>query len=72
MTLSQLLPSVQELPHADKLQLMQWLATQLANEEGVALLSSEETYPIWSPHDSYEAAAVLSSHNAFEVSRREV
>ena len=70
MTLSQLLPSVQELPHADKLQLMQWLATQLANEEGVALLSSEETYPIWSPHDSYEAAAVLSNFLETEKANR--
>lgn len=61
MTLSQLLPSVQELAHSDKLQLMQWLATQLAREEGVDLLSPDAEYPVWSPHDSYEAASVLSA-----------
>ena len=60
MTLSQLLPSVQELPHSDKLQLMQWLATQLAHEEGVATMSPEAEYPVWSPYDSYEAAEILS------------
>ena len=70
MTLSQLLPSVQELPHTDKLQLMQWLATQLAREEGVALLNSNADYPVWSPHDSYEAAEILSDFLATEKAAR--
>jgi len=59
MSLNQLLPSVQALPHAEKLQLLQWLAVQLANEEGLPLLSPDAEYPVWSPYDAHEAAATL-------------
>jgi hypothetical protein len=61
MSLSELLPTVQGLPRRDKLQLMQWLAAQLAKEEEVPLLSPDVEYPIWSPYDSHEAAATLAA-----------
>ena len=61
MSLTELLPSVQELPQADKLRLMQWLAAQLADEKTVSVLSPKVEYPIWSPCDAYEAASSLSS-----------
>ncbi len=61
MSLSQLLPSVEALPRTEKLQLMQWLAAQLAKEEGVPLLLPEGEYPVWSPYDAHEAAAVLGA-----------
>jgi len=60
MTLLQLLPSVSALPHAEKVQLMQWLADQLAKDEGISPIVAGDEYPIWSPYDSYEAAADLS------------
>jgi hypothetical protein len=59
MTLLQLLPSVSALPHAEKVQLMQWLAEQLAREEGISPFISGEEHAVWSPFDSYEAAADL-------------
>ena len=61
MSLSELLPTVQELPRVDKLRLMQWLAARLAKEEGVPLLSSEVEYSVWSPYDAHEAAATLAA-----------
>jgi hypothetical protein len=61
MSLNELLPSVQELPRRDKLQLMEWLAAQLAKEENIPLLSPDVEYPIWSPYDAHEAAATLAS-----------
>jgi len=49
MSMNELLPSVEELPRSDKLRLMEWLAAQLAKEEGVPLLSSEVEYPVRLP-----------------------
>jgi len=59
MTLSEILPSIRSLPRADKLRLIQLLATDVARDEGVALDLADKTVPIWSPHDSVEGAATL-------------
>ena len=59
MTLSEILPTIQSLPRADKLRLIQILATDVARDEGVALDMADQTVPIWSPHDSFEGAATL-------------
>ena len=59
MSLNELLPWVQGLARAEKPQLLQWLAVQLAKEEGVPLLSPDIEYPVWSPYDAHEAAATL-------------
>jgi hypothetical protein len=61
MSLNELLPSVQTLPRSDKLRLLEWLASDLAREEEVALLTSKAEYSVWSPHDAHEAAAALSA-----------
>jgi len=37
---------------------VQFLIAELAQEEGVPFTHGA-TYPIWSPYDSYEAAATL-------------
>jgi len=37
MSITEVLPLVEALPHSDKFQLMQVLLTQLAREEGVSL-----------------------------------
>jgi hypothetical protein len=59
MTLSEILPTIQSLPRADKLRLIQVLAADVARDEEVALDVSDKTVPIWSPHDSFEGAATL-------------
>ena len=42
MSLTELLPTVKLLPHADKLRLMQFLVTDLAQEEVVPLQAANE------------------------------
>ena len=60
MSFSEIVPSVRELPRADKLRLMQLLVVDLAEDEGVPLLTANAEYPIWSPLDAFEAAETLS------------
>lgn len=59
MSLTELLPSVQALPRAERLRLLQMLVVDLAREEGVPLIDITSTYPIWSPYDEFDAAAQL-------------
>ncbi len=59
MTLSELPPTIQSLPRADKLRLIQLLAADVARDEGIALDMANKTIPIWSPHDSFQGAATL-------------
>ncbi len=59
MTLSEMLPTIQSLPRADKLRLIQMLAADVARDEGIALDVADRTVPIWSPHDSFQGAATL-------------
>jgi hypothetical protein len=66
MSLRELLPSVSALPHSEKLQLMQWLAEQVTREEGIPVILPDIEYPVWSPYDSFEAAATLSAFLAQE------
>ena len=58
MSLTELLPALRELSRADKLRVMQFLVLELAAEEG-AVLTPEVSYPIWSPYEAFDAAAVL-------------
>ena len=57
MSINELAPILSALDRADKLRVMQLLIQELAKEEG-ALLSSN-SYPIWSPYASFEAANLL-------------
>ncbi len=59
MSLAEILPVLQALPHADKLRLLQFLVFDLAQEEGVSLLDPGLTYPIWTPYNAFEAADTL-------------
>jgi hypothetical protein len=59
MTLDEMLPNLQTLPRADKLRLIQFLAADLAQEEVGPSLVEGARYPIWSPFNSHEAAAIL-------------
>jgi len=59
MELTDLLPAIQSLPRADKLRLLQLIAAEMAREDGIGADLGEKTVPIWSPHDSFEGAAIL-------------
>jgi hypothetical protein len=59
MSLVEILPDVQALPRADKLRLIQLLAQELAEAEDPPVLMPGESYPVWSPHDSFAAANTL-------------
>ena len=56
--ITELLPKIQSLPKADKLRLMQFLVSEIAREEGV-MLQPDESYPLWTPYDAFEAADTL-------------
>lgn len=47
------------LARADKLRLMQFLVVDLAQKEGIPLLSADAEYPIWTPLFAFEAADTL-------------
>ena len=59
MTLSEIFPTLQSLPRADKLRLIQLLAADVARDDVIDLDMAGKTVPIWSPHDSFEGAATL-------------
>jgi hypothetical protein len=59
MSLTELLPALHGLPRTDKFRVVQILAAELAEEE--AQLREGAEYPIWSPHDAYDAAATLTA-----------
>ncbi len=58
MTVAELIPTLSDLDRREKLQVMQFLVTELSNEEGAAVIS-ETMYPIWSPYAAHEAANEL-------------
>jgi hypothetical protein len=58
MSLADVLPDIQSLSRADKLQLIEFLARDLAHEER-GFLEEGKSYPIWSPEGAFEAAATL-------------
>ena len=59
MTLNELLPSLHALPRADKLQLIQILAADVAGTDHVAVGESGTTYSVWSPYQAFDGAATL-------------
>lgn len=59
MALADLFPQLQTLSRAEKLHVMQFLVSELAHEEAASLLQPGTAYPVWSPYDAHDAAAVL-------------
>ena len=57
MTLTEILPSLKQLNHKEKLKAVQFLVNEIAIEE--ALLDSNKEYPIYSVYDSFEAGDAL-------------
>jgi len=56
--IEKLLPEIKILGRAEKLFLIQLLVSELAQQEGVSLIPNMH-YPVWSLHQSYDAANVL-------------
>lgn len=59
MSLSELLPSLKELNHTEKLLAVQFLVNEMAKEENLYFRDDAE-YSFWSQVDASEAAATLS------------
>lgn len=59
MSLSELIPTIQALPRADKLRLIQLLTDELDSADAAVSDIARRTVPIWSPHDAFEGAATL-------------
>lgn len=59
MSVTELFPTLRDLPRADKLRVMQFLATELVAQEEPSLQPGA-TYSLWSPLNSHEAAHKLA------------
>lgn len=58
MTITEVLPALKALNHKDKIRAIQFLANEVAKEEGV-FFEEGKTYAVYSPYESYEAAEQL-------------
>jgi hypothetical protein len=58
MTIAEVLPTLKALNHKDKIRVIQFLANEVAREEGV-YFEEGKTYEIYSPYESFEAAEQL-------------
>jgi hypothetical protein len=67
MSLTQLVPLLEQLSHADKLLLLDILATELLKDSGLVSLTAQKKLVSHGLHDSFEAAAVLSKALAEET-----
>lgn len=52
-------PNVKLLPPVDEIRLMPFLVVELAQEEGVSLLTASAEYPIWTPLNAFGAAEIV-------------
>ena len=59
MTLNQLIPTINNLNRSEKIQLLQIIINDLAEEEKNLGLKHNEDYPIYSPLNAFEAADTL-------------
>ena len=61
MTLVEILPSLRKLSHQEKIKAIQFLATELAQEQdNLTILENGKTYEVWSPYEAFSAAKVLT------------
>ncbi len=59
MSVADLIPTIQALPRKDKEALFQLLKQELEQSNDVEPILVAGEYPVWSPIDAHEAAAVL-------------
>ena len=57
----ELLTQVEQLSRTEKFQMVQFLMTELAKEEGLKPLDNVAAYRLWSPYDYGDAAQKLMS-----------
>jgi hypothetical protein len=61
MTLTEILPSLQKLSYQEKIEAIQFLATELAkDEQNSVVLENGKIRGIWSPYDAFSAEKVLT------------
>jgi hypothetical protein len=61
MTLTEILPTLQNLSHQEKIKAIQFLATELAKDDQASvLLENGKTYEVWSPYDAFSAEKTLT------------
>ena len=58
MEMTQILPELRKLRRVEKLHILQFLVSELAQEEN-ELIQPGVAYPIWSPYDAFDAAATM-------------
>ncbi len=58
MSMNEVLTTPRQMNRVEKMRVMQFLVLDLTKEEE-ALLSPNNSYPVWSPYDSFEAANTL-------------
>jgi len=59
MSVIEILEGLESLPRSDKLLVLQRLAADLARDAGVTALEPDANYPVWAPHNAFEAADTL-------------
>lgn len=58
MTVTEILPALRALNRADKIRAIQFLANEVAKEEGI-LFSENQEHEFYSQYESFEASQVL-------------
>ena len=56
--LAELIPEAKSLSRADKLRLIQFLAGELASDEGMEI-KANQSYAVWSPDAAFNAADIM-------------
>lgn len=59
MSYAEIQLSIKKLSRREKLRLIQFIVSELANEEGINLIRDSDSYAVWSPFDAVEAADAL-------------
>jgi hypothetical protein len=67
MNMSELLPLLSRLKRGEKLHIVQYLVSELVQEES-NFLTDGMSYPVWSPYDAFDAANTMLKVLATETS----
>ena len=59
MSFTELISIIRTLSNSEKAQLFDMLKAELAEEDNVAPLEHDKTYPLWTPYGAFGAARVL-------------
>ena len=59
MSFVELQSAIKRLPRLEKFQIIQWMMTDLAQEEAALMLQPGAAYPVWSPYEAFDAADIL-------------